>query len=200
MKHSIYGNIKAFALIGETISLESLIGISDQPINAIERTPDQLAEIRHELQTMRDIFVRQTNGFGKRDLGCVIDQSQGDADRLNERTCEFAAQYGFEGEIGCSKGSEDYSDFLDETANEAVDFLNELPAPPYCSWYFEDNSLFLMPMFDIMMEQVDFVSSKEQDYPPDDYKGQWFHVSDHGNGTLYLRDDKGEDKELWSFV
>ena len=45
-----------------------------------------------------------------------------------------------------------------------------------------------------------FVSSKSQDYPPDDYEGEWLHISDHGNCTLYVRDLNGKDKEIASCV
>lgn len=49
-------------------------------------------------------------------------------------------------------------------------------------------------------DDVEFVSSKDQDYPPADYRGEWLHVSDHGNATLYVRGDDGQDKEVWGVV
>lgn len=68
------------------------------------------------------------------------------------------------------------------------------------SWGFEDNSLFLSVDVDGAKEDCEFVSSKEQDYPPDDYRGEWLHVTDHGNVTLYVRGDDGDDTEVWSCV
>lgn len=34
---------------------------------------------------------------------------------------------------------------------------------------------------------------------PDDYRGEVFHVNDHGNGTLYVT-DSGKLSEVWSVV
>lgn len=45
-----------------------------------------------------------------------------------------------------------------------------------------------------------FVSSKTEEYPPNDYEGEWLHISDHGNVTLYVRDLNGKDKEIASRV
>lgn len=95
--------------------------------------------------------------------------------------------------------NEDFSQELSEAADEAVDWLNEQEMPPYCSFYFEDNSLFFSPSIDNAKEDVGFVSSREQDYPEMDYEGEWLHVSDHGNATLYVREE-GKDKEIWSVV
>ena len=44
------------------------------------------------------------------------------------------------------------------------------------------------------------------DYPPADFRGEWLHVNDHGNCTLYVREDSDKtpsgytDRELWSVV
>lgn len=35
---------------------------------------------------------------------------------------------------------------------------------------------------------------------PDDHHGQWLEISDHGNVTLYFRDEDGHDTELWAVV
>lgn len=44
-----------------------------------------------------------------------------------------------------------------------------------------------------------FQSSKEQEYPADDYQGEWLHINERGNMTLYVRTN-GEDKEVWGVV
>lgn len=131
-------------------------------------------------------------------VGCYVDESAGSADECNLRTIRFAQAYGF---AGYGLGNEQYEDseWLSETADEAVSFLNDLETRSFMSWSFEDNSLFLMADVDGAKEDVGFVSSKSQDYPPDDYEGEWLHVSDHGNATLYVREG-GKDKEVWGVV
>lgn len=94
---------------------------------------------------------------------------------------------------------ENKSETLSELADSAVDFLNEQETRSFMYWGFEDNSLFLMANVDGAKEDVGFVSSKDQDYPDDDYQGEWLHVSDHGNATLYMR-NAGKDTEIWSVV
>lgn len=49
-------------------------------------------------------------------------------------------------------------------------------------------------------EQVEFVSSKSQDYPDAGFVGEWLHVNERGNCTLYVRDESGKDVEIWSIV
>lgn len=89
-----------------------------------------------------------------------------------------------------------------------MEYLNGLETRSFLYWGFEDNSLFLSPDVDSAREDVGFVSrsdiSEETDphdaaYPPACYEGEWLHVSDHGNATLYVRQN-GQDKEIWSCV
>lgn len=129
-------------------------------------------------------------------VGCYVDESAGSADDCNRRTVEFARYYGFKPGRGWTKDS----DSLSWTGDSAVDYLNEQETRSFMSWSFEDNSLFLIADVDGAREDVGFVSTKEQDYPSDDYRGEWLHVSDHGNATLYCRDEKGNDVEIWSVV
>ena len=42
--------------------------------------------------------------------------------------------------------------------------------------------------------------SFDDDYPDDWFKGEWLHVNDHGNMTLYYAVGNGEHKEIWSVV
>jgi hypothetical protein len=95
---------------------------------------------------------------------------------------------------------EDDSEMLNYLADEAVDYLNSLDAPDYCSFTADDNSLFFAPCVESARYDVGFVTGQDgQDYPDDDYEGTWLDVSDHGNATLYLRKD-GKDEYLWSVV
>lgn len=104
---------------------------------------------------------------------------------------------------------ENLSEWLSEVADEAVDYLNSLETRSFLSWGFEDNSLFLSPNVDCAREDCEFVSRKSVDettdpddasYPAPDYRGEWLHVTDHGNCTLYVRGDDGQDREVWSCV
>jgi hypothetical protein len=90
---------------------------------------------------------------------------------------------------------ENGSQMLSELADDALDFLNGLDGLPYCSFYFEDNSLFYAPCVENVQDDVETFS----DQPADDYEGEWLHVNDHGNATLYVRSN-GEDKEIWGVV
>lgn len=136
--------------------------------------------------------------YGAPTVGCHVDASSESADYCNEQTIEFAEQFGFtfEGE----RDDDDDSQTLSELGDCAVDYLNELESRSFLSWTFEENSLFLAANVDGAREDCEFVSSKEQDCPPDDYRGEWLHVSDHDNATLYVRDEAGKDTEIWSVV
>ena len=58
-----------------------------------------------------------------------------------------------------------------------------------------------IPCLVVPREDVGFVSGQDgRDYPDDDYRGEWLSVSDHGNATLYVRGDDGQDKEIWGVV
>jgi hypothetical protein len=158
--------------------------------------------------------------FSGRDCGCVLDCSADSADTLNQRTVEFAIEYGMQlrdddkkllARFDYDVAKEDDSQFLSELGDEAVDYLNGLDLPSHCSFYFEDNSLFLAPNVDGAREDVGFVSHSDRNhtdecdpddagYPAADYRGEWLHVNDHGNCTLYVRNDDGNDVEIWAIV
>lgn len=148
---------------------------------------------------MKGISVKTKSNYASEKLtvGCHIDESAGSADDCNRRTIEFAQQYGFNPEPEWE--SEDY-EYLSEVGDDAVAFLNDLETRPYMYWTFEDNSLYLAANVEEATEDCEFVSSKDQDYPADDYRGEWLHVSDHGNATLYCRGEDGKDIEVWATV
>ncbi len=132
-------------------------------------------------------------------IGCYVDESAGSSDDCNTRTIEFAESYGFECEPLPDESDEDYSQILSETADDAVEFLNDRESRSFMYWWIEDNSLYLMAHIDAAKEECEFVSSKAQEYPADDYQGEWLHVSDHGNATLYVR-EAGKDREIWGVI
>ncbi len=146
-------------------------------------------------------------------IGCVIDASNDSATSLNLQTIALAREYGAKLGRLPAKKSDDYDQILSEMADSAVDHLNGLELPAYCSFFFEDNCLFFAPSIDNAKEDVGFVSRDEVDettnpedssYPCADYRGEWLHVSDHGNVTLYVREDvEGAsyfDREIWGVV
>ena len=101
-------------------------------------------------------------------VGCYIDESAGSANDCNRRTIEFAKAYGFEHgddmpDADADDTADDYSQWLSETGDEAVSFLNELETRSFMSWQFEDNSLFLMADVDGAREDCGFVSSKQNE-------------------------------------
>ena len=88
-----------------------------------------------------------------------------------------------------------------EIVNELIDYLNEL-APPYC--YFGahpgDGSDFgFWPDFDAM-ECEDLPRVEDASELPDGYTGEWLHVNDHGNVTLFTRVTAPEDVAQWDCV
>jgi hypothetical protein len=153
--------------------------------------------------------MKTLNKITKNNIGCIIDSSSWSADYLNSKTVEFAHDLGFEIDDGarkllarydCEVMKDDDGQTLSELSDEALDFLNGLELPDYCHFHFDDNSLFLTPDLETARQDCEFISSRTQDSPDDDFSGQWLHVSDHGNATLYFRDDKGNDREIWRIV
>lgn len=146
-------------------------------------------------------------------VGCYVDESHGSARDLNERIIDEAEAYGFDSgeDFPEDEESDEYSEALNECADEAVDFLNDLEDRIAMSWIIADNSLFLAVDVESVRGEVGFVShddrckcdecsADDSSYPADGYKGEWLHVSDHGNATLYVRGADGNDTEVWSIV
>lgn len=152
-------------------------------------------------------FEEQTVKYDYPDMGCYVDESHGSAQTLNERIVEFAEAYGWEHD---SPGVEDDFDAWNDEADGAVMYLNGCEDRLGMYWTVEDNSLFLLvdaeDAKERTLEDGGFVSSREREYPADDYRGEWIHVNDHGNVTLYIRrdgeggDDSCRDEEVWSVV
>lgn len=148
----------------------------------------------------------KTTRYNNPAVGCYVDESSGSADDCNLRTIEFAEDYGFEYDLSHEardpeSDDEKYeSQRLSETADEALTFLNEQETRSYMYWTHEDNSLFLCADVDSAREECEFVSAGCGEYPDTGFRGEWLHVSDHGNATLYVRGDNGEDREVWSVV
>lgn len=94
-----------------------------------------------------------------------------------------------------------------ELVNELQDVLSNNFAPIY--GYFGthpgDGSDFgYWVEIEDVKEQVGFVSSEDEERPDGDFLGEWLHVNERGNCTLYVRymdtDSAVKDREIWSCV
>lgn len=132
-------------------------------------------------------FYSQPENFGERNrLNAIVGEAQDCFDEDGKA-------------IDCAK-----QEIADELINETLfNALNEF-APPYA--YFGahpgDGADFGFWLGDVeeIKEQVEFSSSEDQEYPADDFRGEWLHINERGNCTLYVRGEGGQDKEIWSAV
>ena len=136
-------------------------------------------------------------------FGCYGDSANGQ-DYNDRKALRFALGYGWQDEdasriLETEDLSEHDSEILAEVVDSAIDYLNTLEDRPFMYWGFEDGNFGLWVNVDGAREDCGFVSSRKQEYPEDDYQGEWLHVSDHGNATLYVREN-GKDREIWSVV
>ena len=110
----------------------------------------------------------------------------------------------------------DLGEQLNWLADEAIDWLNNQEHRTGLYWANDgDRNAFGLWVNDIenIKDEVGFVSVKshadarrldiETDpddpaYPPADYRGEWLHVSDHGNCTLYIREDAPKSGAAWN--
>ncbi len=140
-------------------------------------------------------------------LGCYIDGNVMTCEEFDLDVISMAFHYGMpeqdipEEEDEDGDPNEDYGQILSELANDSVEFLNSMPEnPPFTYWAVEESCLLLSPDIGGAKEECEFISSREQEYPEDDFRGYWMHVNDHGNVTLYSRIEDGRDFEEWSCV
>ena len=160
-------------------------------------------------------------------MGCYLDQANRNSDSHNAAVVRLAMDYGFEPDrdtlnvlaredCDCLVENDKRSDseLLCWCADEAEEWLNAQEARPFMYWANDgDAGAFgLWCNVEGAREDCGFVSGGEDsDYPADDYRGEWLHVSDHGNATLYVREDRAGifktadgaqyiDREIWSVV
>jgi hypothetical protein len=165
-------------------------------------------------------MTMNTTQYNNPALGCYFDGTYGQT--YNDlRVIELAIEYGWDDKEALELnelGEEELKDammegkyeFLSETVQDAEDYLNSLETRPFVSWQWYDGDFGLYANVESAQEDCEFVSHRGQvsrhktqpvlsEYPPKDYTGEWLHVNDHGNATLYVRQD-GEDTEIWSVV
>ena len=120
-------------------------------------------------------------------------------DRLNNLVGEAQDCFAEDGETIDPDKEEIASELVNETLPDALQAF----AGPFC--YFGahdgDGSDFGYWLQDIesIKEQVEFTSSRSMEYPPEEFQGEWLHVNERGNCTLYVREN-GKDREIWSVV
>lgn len=161
---------------------------------------------------MHSMSSMKTNTYPNPSVGCYLDHANYNVDELNRRIIELARSFGYQLDIDAQAalaaadadeaGEDcDVSEMLDWAADAAIDWLNDQEQRPFLYWANEGeaNAFGLWPNVEGAREDVGFVSSRNQEYPADDYEGEWLHVSDHGNATLYMRTN-GQDSEVWSVV
>jgi hypothetical protein len=175
--------------------------------------------------------MKTQNTYGSPSIGCYLDQSYCNACEHDGRTVRLAMEYGFQPSADDFKllarldndvlsDERDDAQCLSELADEAIDWLNSQETRPFLYWANdgEANAFGLWPSVESAKEDVGFMSGQKEDaseqdsdYPADDYRGEWLHVSDHGNCTLYVREDAPSnpnslcagpyfDREIWSVV
>lgn len=146
--------------------------------------------------------------YDKPSISCYLDHANYNVDELNRRIIRLAASYGRIDAQDDALASKDLTDLTDddsETLNDgadaAIEWLNDQETRSFLYWGNEGeaNAFGLWPNVEGAKEDCGFVSSKRQEWPDSDYEGEWLHVSDHGNATLYVR-TAGKDVEIWSIV
>lgn len=150
------------------------------------RTEDLLEAFSNELEWQ----IRRNGDYLSRPENFAM------RDRLNAIVGEAGDVIGKNGEITDESIAE-------ELVNETLpDALCEFALPYfYFGTHPGDGSDFGYWPSDIedIKDQVGFVSSVEQEYPADDFTGEWLHVNERGNCTLYVREN-GTDSEVWGLV
>lgn len=154
------------------------------------RTEDLLEAFANELEWQ----IRRNGEFYSRP------ENFAERDRLNAIVEEANECFGEDGQTIPDDKQDDAYEMVNDTLLNA---LQEF-APPYSYFgsHCGDGSDFGYWPDDIeqIKEQVEFASSKENEYPADDFRGEWLHVNERGNCTLYVRLNAGQDSEIWSLV
>jgi hypothetical protein len=166
------------------------------------RTEDLLSRFSIEL----DYLIRRNSAW------FAMPENKSDSDRLHRLLGETAECFGDDGE----SIHDDGMDRAEELINVSLwDALQEF-APPFATFGASegDGAEFgFWPDLESAKEQCGFVSLRAPfprmagKFDPDDctrphpdFRGEWLHVNDHGNVTLYVRDESGADVEIWSVV
>lgn len=149
--------------------------------------------------------------YGTPSIGCYLDQSYCNACEHDARTIRLAADYGYEiddetrkllARCDCDVLSDDRDDAqtLSETADEACEFLNGLETRSYLYWGNNGEAGAFGLWANVESAEEDCEKFADGSEVPADFTGEWLQVSDHGNVSLYVRDESGKDSEVWGIV
>jgi hypothetical protein len=141
-------------------------------------------------------------------IGCYIDGANQNQTEADARLVRLAESFGMvltreqlafcqRVESDCAKEN-DY-EFSNDFAIEAETYLNETEPRAFLYWSWENGDFGLWPNIGAAKEDCEFVSSQKQETPANNFVGNWLHINDHGNVTLYYREN-GIDSEVWSVV
>jgi hypothetical protein len=164
-----------------------------------------------------DKFLVRMKTYSAPSIGCYFDQGSRSDMELSIDIIDLAASFGrstdadiqalIEREGNGDDLNADEIQWLYEDSEDAIEWLNSKEDRPFLYWANdgEANAFGLWPSVESAKEDVGFVSSRSEEYPADDFRGDWLHVSDHGNATLYVREDNKNgsgcyDREIWSVV
>ena len=132
-------------------------------------------------------------------IGDYIAKSDKSNTDFSREILEFAIDKGFI----WSEEIVDDENFWADAELEAINYLNNGNDcfNFYCYWGVSDDgeNFGLYPCVEDAKESCDFVSSRINEWPGDNYQGVYLHINDHGNCSLYNRIE-GTDNEIWSVV
>jgi hypothetical protein len=130
-------------------------------------------------------------------------------DEFHIKVIKFAQKFGFDPGtnfyIFATPSNKDHEYYRSEKlrilAREAVEWLNEnVLRPEFTYFRIRGNSLYLLPNIEEARESVRFVSTQDAEEPSNDYFGLWLHINTFGYTTLFFRDERGFDYELWGVL
>ena len=166
--------------------------------NGTLRTGDLLAAFANEL----DWQIRRNGDFYS------SPENFQERYRLNAIVEEANDCFGKDGQTIADDKQDDSYEMVNDTLPSALQEF--APACSYFGSHCGDGADFGFWPDDIeqIKEQVEFVSAKDNEYPADDFRGEWLHVNERGNCTLYVRGEiadadgncKVNDTEIWSLV
>ena len=105
--------------------------------------------------------------------------------------------------------SNEYGVNADDHVNDLQDALGEF-TPPYCYFgthpgdgadfgFWTNDDAIRDAQADDVPVVLDARNALLRECPAK-HRGEWFHVNDHGNVTLYVRNARGKSREVWSIV
>ena len=135
-------------------------------------------------------------------IGCYADGALGSA-HAREIMLDLLddAEIAIDSELRAALEGDMSDDCWEE--DEAMTLLNASPyTPEHTYWGYDDHGagFGLWPCWNIIEEERRTGDLPDTDTIGEAYRGLHIEVSDHGNVTLWHRDDDGTDRELWSVV